>query len=51
MSSVVLSGMLAGLGVSLLVGPLFFGLIQLSIERGVWAGLGFCRRKYFFSYE
>lgn len=41
MSSLIISGIIAGLGVSLLVGPLFFGLIQLSVERGVWAGIVF----------
>lgn len=41
MGFLIIKGILAGLGVSLLVGPLFFGLIQLSIERSFWAGILF----------
>ena len=37
----ICDGIIIGLGVSLLVGPLFFGLIQLSIEKSVWAGIIF----------
>ena len=41
MGFLIFKGILAGLGISLLVGPLFFGLIQLSVERGFWAGVIF----------
>jgi threonine/homoserine/homoserine lactone efflux protein len=37
----ICDGIIVGLGVSLLVGPLFFGLIQLSIEKSAWAGIIF----------
>ncbi|MCP4121288.1 MAG: LysE family transporter [Bacteroidetes bacterium] len=41
MGFLIFKGILAGLGISLLVGPLFFGLIQLSVERGFRAGVIF----------
>lgn len=37
----IIKALLAGLGISILVGPIFFGLIQLSIERGAKAGVIF----------
>jgi threonine/homoserine/homoserine lactone efflux protein len=49
---IVLKGILAGLTLALLIGPVFFTLIQTSIERGfssgVWvaAGITFCDAVY-----
>lgn len=37
----IIKGIVAGLAISIMVGPIFFGLIQLSVERGVKAGLVF----------
>lgn len=37
----ILKGIVAGLAISIMVGPIFFGLIQLSIEKGAWAGIVF----------
>lgn len=41
MGLLIFKGIIAGLGISLLIGPLFFGLVQLSVERGFWAGVIF----------
>ena len=36
---IICQGILAGLWINILVGPIFFGLIQLAAERGARAGL------------
>ncbi len=36
---IVLKALVTGLGISIMVGPIFFGLIQLSVERGTRAGV------------
>ncbi|MFA6923395.1 MAG: LysE family transporter [Bacteroidales bacterium] len=41
MISIVLKGLLFGLGLSILIGPVFFALIHTSIKRGFSAGFAF----------
>ncbi|MEZ5009425.1 MAG: LysE family transporter [Chitinophagales bacterium] len=37
----IIKGIVAGLAISIMVGPIFFGLIQISVERGIRAGIVF----------
>lgn len=41
MTSILLKGLFVGLGLSLLIGPVFFALIHTSIKRGFTTGLAF----------
>src|ERR1044071_7075020 len=35
---IIVNGILSGIVLALLIGPVFFTLIQTSIERGFWSG-------------
>ena len=41
MIKVAVHGLIFGLGLAILIGPVFFALIQTSIKRGFWAGFSF----------
>ncbi|MDD5569849.1 MAG: LysE family transporter [Bacteroidales bacterium] len=41
MTSIILKGVLFGLGLSILIGPVFFALIHTSIKRGFASGIAF----------